>query len=409
MIFVLKNFFRERICYQLAKEYSFLKNFTFKNGVTIKNRVVIPPMTEVSSFEDGSISTDELKYLQMRAGGVGLFISPVANVSENGKGFEGELSITDDRFIPGLTKVASAMKLGGSKAVLQIFHAGRMSNSKILRGAQPVSASAVAAERPNAETPKELSNEEIEGIINDFGEATRRAIQAGFDGIELHGANTYLLQQFFSPHSNRRTDKWGGSLENRMRFPLEVIKSVHDAVEKFADRPFLVGYRISPEEIETPGIRMTDTLKFIDVLANQSIDYLHVSMGYAWRTSLNDKSDTEPLILKIKKQLNGRLPLICVGSVETPKEAAKVTDKGIEMVAIGREILREPKWVQKVENDDEGSIRYTISEQDLDDLGITQPMWNFLIFRLKSAMHISNQPDYNPEQFKNKLAPHEGA
>ncbi|PAK68692.1 oxidoreductase, partial [Staphylococcus haemolyticus] len=97
--------------------------------------------------------TDELKYLQMRAGGVGLFISPVANVSENGKGFEGELSITDDRFIPGLTKVASAMKLGGSKAVLQIFHAGRMSNSKILRGAQPVSASAVAAERPNAETP----------------------------------------------------------------------------------------------------------------------------------------------------------------------------------------------------------------------------------------------------------------
>lgn len=393
----------------MTEKYSFLNDFTFKNGLKLKNRVVIPPMTEVSSFEDGSISTDELKYLQMRAGGAGLFISPVANVSENGKGFEGELSITDDRFIPGLTKVASAMKFNGSKAVLQIFHAGRMSNSKVLRGVQPVSASAVAAERPNAETPRELSNDEIEEIINDFGEATRRAIQAGFDGIELHGANTYLLQQFFSPHSNRRTDKWGGSLEKRMTFPLEVINEVHQAVKKYADRPFLVGYRISPEEIETPGIRMDDTLKFIDTLAEQPIDYLHVSMGDAWRTSLNDKADTEPLIFKIKKQLNDRLPLICVGSIETPAEAAKVTDQGIDMVAIGREILREPKWVQKVENSDEDSIRYTISEQDLDDLGITPPMWNFLIFRLKSAMHISNQPDYDPEQFEKTLAPFEGA
>ncbi|MCT3545674.1 NADH-dependent flavin oxidoreductase [Lentilactobacillus buchneri] len=393
----------------MTKHYSFLNNFKFKNGLEIKNRVVIPPMTEVSSFEDGSISTDELRYLQMRAGGVGLFISPVANVSENGKGFEGELSITSDRFIPGLAKVASAMKFNGSKAILQIFHAGRMSNSKVLRGVQPVSASAVAAERPNAETPRELSNKEIEGIINDFGEATRRAIEAGFDGIELHGANTYLLQQFFSPHSNRRTDNWGGSLEKRMNFPLAVIKRVHEAVVKYANHPFVVGYRISPEEIENPGIRMSDTLKFVNVLADQPIDYLHVSMGYAWRTSLNNKEDTQPLILKIKDQLNGRLPLICVGSVETPDEAAEVTDKGIDMVAIGREILREPKWVQKVETDDEDSIRYTISEQDLDDLGITPPMWNFLIFRLKSAMHISNQPDYDPEQFKNKLAPHEGA
>lgn len=116
----------------------------------------------------------------------------------------------------------------------------------------------------------------------DFGEATRRAIQAGFDGIELHGANTYLLQQFFSPHSNRRTDKWGGSVEKRMTFALEVIKRVHETVEKYANRPFIVGYRISPEEIEEPGIRMADTLQFIDVLAEQPIDYLHVSMGYTY-------------------------------------------------------------------------------------------------------------------------------
>lgn len=393
----------------MSTKYKFLEPYTFKNGVKVKNRVVIPPMTEASAFEEGSVTRDELRYFSIHSGGVGLFISPVANVSEDGKGFEGELSVDDDRFLPGLTKMALAMKQNGTKAILQIFDAGRMSNSKILRGTQPVSASAVAALRPNAETPRELTNDEIEQIITDFGEATRRAIQAGFDGVELHGANTYLLQQFFSPHSNRRTDKWGGNVDKRMTFALEVIKSVHAAVEKYADRPFIVGYRISPEEIENPGIRMADTLHFIDVLADQPIDYLHVSIGYAWRTSLNDKADKEPLILKIKKQVRDRLPLISVGSVEKPEDAEKVIDAGIDFVALGRESIREPKWVQKVETNDEDSIRYTISTRDLDELGITPSMWNFVTVRLKSAMHISNQPDYDKDQFDNKLAPHEGA
>lgn len=391
------------------KSYDFLKPYTFANGVEVKNRVVIPPMTEASAFEEGTITSDELRYFKLHSGGAGIFISPVANVSENGKGFEGELSITDDRFLPGLMDMANAMKRNGTKAILQIFHAGRMSNSRILRGHPSVSASAIAANRPNAETPEELTNEEIEQIIDDFGEATRRAIIAGFDGIELHGANTYLLQQFFSPHSNRRTDKWGGTLEKRMQFPFAVISRVHQAVEKYADQPFIVGYRISPEEIETPGIRMTDTLQFIDQLANQPIDYLHISMGYAWRTSLNDKADAEPLILKIKRQVANRLPLISVGSIEKPDDAQKVMDAGLDFVALGREMLREPHWVQKIENNDEDSIRYTISEQDLNELGITPAMWHFLTVRLQSAMHISNQPDYDKGQFDNKLAPHEGA
>ncbi|MFD1471608.1 NADH-dependent flavin oxidoreductase [Companilactobacillus mishanensis] len=393
----------------MSEKYSFLKPYTFKNGVTVKNRVVIPPMTEVSAFEDGFISDNELAYFKLRTGGVGMFISPVANVNNEGKGFEGELSIADDKYLPGLKKMAATMKENGTKAILQIFSAGRMSNSTVLRGTQTVSASAVAAERPNAETPRALTEAEVDQTIVDFGEATRRAIEAGFDGVELHGANTYLLQQFFSPHSNRRTDKWGGDVDDRMKFGLAVIKSVHDAVEKYADKSFIVGYRISPEEIENPGIRIADTLKFIDVLADQPIDYLHISMGYVWRTSLNDKSDKEPLIEKIKKQVNGRLPLISVGSVETPEEAAKVTDDGIDFVAIGRELLREPNWVQKVENDDEDSIRYTISLSDLDELEITPSMWDFLMVRLQAAMHVSNQPDYDPNLYVDKLAPHEGA
>ncbi|WP_395345434.1 NADH-dependent flavin oxidoreductase [Levilactobacillus parabrevis] len=393
----------------MSKKYKFLEPYTFANGVKVKNRVVIPPMTEASGFEEGSITSDELRYFRMHSGGVGLFISPVANVSVSGKGFEGELAITDDRYLPGLTKMASAMKQNGTKAILQIFHAGRMSNSKILRGERPVSASSVAAERPNAEVPRELTGDEINQIITDFGEGTRRAIQAGFDGVELHGANTYLLQQFFSPHSNRRTDKWGGDVDGRMSFALAVIKRCHEVIQQYADHPFILGYRLSPEEIETPGIRLADTLHLVDVLCGQPLDYLHISMGYAWRTSLNDQADTEPLILKIKRQVAGQLPLIAVGSVEKPADAEKVMAAGIDFVALGREMLREPNWVQKVAADDEAGIRYTISEQDLDELGITPAMWNFLIVRLKSAMHISNQPDYDKDQFDHKLAPHEGA
>ena len=390
----------------MTEKYNFLKPYTFKNGVTIKNRIVIPPMTEAAALENGAVSQDELRYFDIHTGGVGMFIIPTMNVSDDGKGFEGEPSVADDKFIPGLKKLASTVKQNGTKAILQIFHAGRMSNSKILRGVQPVSASAVAALRPNAETPRELTEPEIEQIIEDFGQATRRAIQAGFDGIELHGANTYLMQQFFSPHSNRRTDKWGGNLENRMRFPLEVIKSVHAAVEKYADDKFIVGYRISPEEIEEPGIRLDDTLKFIDVLADQPINYLHVSMGYAWRTSLNDKSDDEPIILKVKKVVNDRLPLISVGSIEKPADAEKIVDSGIDFAAIGRESIRDPKWVQKVELGQENSIRYQMSLTELDELGVNSAFLDFL-YALHADLHLvgSDQPK---DDFAEKLGGVEG-
>lgn len=390
----------------MTTKYKFLQPYTFKNGVTIKNRIVIPPMTEAAALENGAISSDELKYFDIHTGGAGMFITPVMNVSADGKGFEGEPSVADDKFMPGLTKLAHTMKQNGTKAILQIFHAGRMSNSKILRGVQPVSASAVAALRPNAETPRELTNEEIEQIIEDFGQATRRAIQAGFDGIELHGANTYLMQQFFSPHSNRRTDKWGGSLENRMRFALEIIKRVNQTVTEYADDKFIVGYRISPEEIEEPGIRLADTLKFVDVLADQPISYLHVSMGYAWRTSLNDKSDTEPIVLKIKQVVKNRLPLITVGSIETPAEAEKIINAGIDFAAIGRESIREPHWVQKVELGQEDSIKYTLSQTELDGLGINSAFLDFL-YALHADLHWvdASQPK---DDFDKKLGGVEG-
>lgn len=358
--------------------YQFLSPFTFKNGMTIKNRIVIPPMTECSSLADGSVSSDELRYFEARTGAVGMFIAPATPIQADGKGAEGQLSVASDKFIPSLTKLATAIKQNGTKAILQLYHAGRMTNSTVLRGVKPVSASSIPAERPDAETPRELTSQEVQEIVENFGYATRRAIEAGFDGVELHGANTYLIQQFFSPHSNRRTDKWGGDIHGRMTFALEIIKTVQETVKKYARQPFLVGFRLSPEELETPGIRLADTLEFVDVLSEQAIDYIHVSLGNVWTSSLNKEADSESVLLKIKDQVASRKPLISVGGIETPQEAEKVIQAGIDFVAIGTEYIREPLWLQKVELGQEDTIRYSVAEADLEKLAITPVFLDFM-------------------------------
>ncbi|ANZ62477.1 NADH-dependent flavin oxidoreductase [Secundilactobacillus paracollinoides] len=385
----------------------FLSSFQFNNGLTLKNRVVMSPMTTMTSFYNGMVTSDELNYYAARAAGPGMVITAVANVADSGKGFEGELSVASDDMIPGLTKLARTLHQNGTKAIMQIFHAGRKSNHHILRGDQPVSASAVAAVYPpDSETPRALTEDEIQQLIVDFGEATRRAIAAGFDGVELHGANTYLLQQFFSPNSNQRTDNWGGSREKRMNFALAVIDAAKSAIKKYADRPFLLGYRISPEEIENPGIRLEDSLYFVDQVKDK-IDYLHLSMGNYKRTSLNDKTNTKTLLSQFAAHTNGTIPLIGIGSVETPADANAVLADGGDLVAIGRELLREPQWVQKVASGDAASLRFEISPNDMDELAIPSVMQTYLKTSFHDVMHFSNDAN-KAQDYQNTMAPMEG-
>lgn len=386
---------------------NFLSNYTFSNGLSVKNRVVMSPMTTMSSFYNGMVTSDEINYYSLRAGGPGIIITGVANVSENGKGFEGELSVTTDSMIPGLTALAKAIKKDGTKAILQIFHAGRKSTSKVLRGEQPVSASALAAIYPaDSEVPRELSHEEILQIITDFGEATRRAIEAGFDGVELHGANTYLLQQFFSENSNQRSDEWGGSQKKRLKFPLSVIDSVKQAVKKHATNPFVIGYRLSPEEIEIPGIRLENSLFFVDQI-KEKVDYIHLSMGSYKRTSLNDKKNKATLISQFSTHTKGVVPLIGIGSVEHPDEAEEVLHDGADLIAIGRELIREPKWVQKVAIGDIASIRTKLSPLDMDELAIPSVMQVYLTESFNSVMHFTTD-SANVQNYQDTLAPMEG-
>lgn len=387
--------------------HSFLKDYRFANGLTVRNRVVMSPMTTMTSFYNGMVTSDEVNYYAARAGGPGLVITGVANVTALGKGFEGELSVASDDMIPGLSRVATAIKQGGARAILQIFHAGRKSTRQILRGEQPVAPSAIAASYPaDSQEPRAMTKAEIQTTITAFGAATRRAIQAGFDGVELHGANTYLLQQFFSPNANQRQDEWGGDRDDRMRFANAVLASVHEAVDQYAHRPFLVGYRLSPEEIETPSIRLADSLYFAQQIRDR-IDYLHLSMGSYQRTSLNDKTDPRPLLGQFVDAVAGQVPVIGIGSVEQPRDADAVLAGGATFVAMGRELLREPEWVQKVLAGDEASIRTQLSPVDLTELAIPPVMQVYLQTAFKPVMHFTTDPAAASD-YRDQLAPMEG-
>ena len=354
------------------------ESFTFPSGVTVDNRIFMAPMTTNSSFENGMVTTDELTYYAQRSGGVGAVITSVAYVTPEGKAFPGAPGAHTDEMIPSLTKLAQTIQSKGSKAILQIFHGGRMVLPETIGGKTPVSASAVRALRDNTVTPKEMTEEEIENVIKAFGEATRRGIEAGFDGIEIHGANTYLIQQFFSPHSNRRTDRWGGTLENRMRFPLAVVESALNAVKEHAKKPFLVGYRISPEELEEPGITLDDTFQLLDRLSDEKLDYIHISLGTIWRGSIRNKEQATPVLEHIKERIGHKIPLMGVGSIKHPDDALEALEKGIPLVAVGRELVVEPEWVQKTKNGEVESIRQSMSSNDQEKLAISGAMWEYI-------------------------------
>jgi 2,4-dienoyl-CoA reductase-like NADH-dependent reductase (Old Yellow Enzyme family) len=338
--------------------------YIFANGVKVPNRLVMAPMTNFGSHPDGVVSDQELKYYVHRAKGVGIVITACAYVSASGKGFHGEFGADTDALIPSLERLATAIKRQGPRAILQIFHGGRMCPPVLVPNGDIVSASAVAPEAQNNTSeqpvPRPLEEEEIEAIIRDFGEATRRAIQAGFDGVEIHGANGYLVQQFFSPHSNEREDRWGGSIEKRLTFPLAVVDAVEEAVARHASAPFIIGYRFSPEEPETPGITMADTLVLINALADKGLDYLHVSLRDYNSKPRRGVTDTRTRLEIIQDEVGNRVPVIGVGSIYTPDDALQALASGVPLIALGRGLIMEPDWVEKVQQGREQTIQTRI-------------------------------------------------
>lgn len=353
------------------------QSYTFRSGVQVRNRLALAPMTTISADPDDNVSDAELDYVARRALGVGLAITAVAYVTPGGKGFPGQIGAEHDGRLDSLRALAARIKAGGARAVLQIFHAGHNAPPELV-GGDVTSASDVPSPQPGrGHVPvRALSDEEIRAIIRDFGDATRRAIEAGFDGVEIHGANGYLIQQFVSAHSNRRSDAWGGTPDKRLAFPMAVIEEVERARAQ-ATTPFLIGYRFSPEEPHEQGLTMHDTFALLAALRERHLDYVHVSLqDYAG--SPRRGGDPERSRLQQIAEALGDTPLIGVGNIWTADDAARAQALGATFVALGRALLLEPEWVQKVQAGQTADLRATFTPADREALTLPAPMWGML-------------------------------
>lgn len=343
------------------KYKSLFEPLVLPNGVELRNRFVLAPLTHISSSDDGTISDVEIPYIEKRSKDVGLAINAASNVNDVGKAFPGQPSVAHDSDIEGLKELAKAMKKNGAKAIVQIHHGGAQALPNLTPQGDVVAPSPITLKSFGQQEPheaREMTSDEIEQTIKDFGEATRRVIEAGFDGVEIHGANHYLIHQFVSPYYNRRNDVWADNL----KFPMSVIEEVVKAKKEYANDDFIVGYRLSPEEAESPGISMEITEQLINQIANQPLDYIHISLMDVNSETRDGKYKGENRLKLIHHWINGRMPLIGIGSIFTPEDALNAIDNvGVELVALGREILLDYDFVGKIKNGQEDEI---ISEYD---------------------------------------------
>lgn len=351
------------------------KSLTLPNGVEVRNRFVLAPLTHTSSNDDGTISDIELPYIEKRSKDVGIAINAASNVNDVGKAFPGQPSVAHDSDIEGLKELAQVMKKNGEKAIVQIHHGGAQALPELTPDGDVVAPSAISLKsfgQQEEHDAREMTAEEIEQTIRDFGEATRRAIEAGFDGVEIHGANHYLIHQFVSPYYNRRNDVWA----DNYKFPVAVIDEVVKAKKAHANDDFIIGYRLSPEEAESPGISMEITEELIHQIANKPLDYIHVSLMDVNSVTREGKYKGENRLKLIHQWINGRMPLIGIGSVFTAEDALNAVENiGVEFVALGREILLDYDFVAKIKEGREDEIINAFDPNREDQHYLTPNLW----------------------------------
>lgn len=330
--------------------------------VTIKNRFVVAPMVTVFCDQDGMATDRFIAYHEAKArGGWGLIIVEDYAVDPIGRGFWTP-GLWKDEQIKSHALLVDTVHKAGAKIIAQIYHAGRQTTSALV-GAQPVSASPVPCP-VLGEVPRELSREDIKTIVKQFGDAAFRAMEAGFDGVEVHGAHGYLIAQFMSRYSNKRTDEYGGPLKNRMRFPLEIIAEIR---KRCGDK-FLIDFRISGEEHVVGGRTIEETKVIAKALEEAGINMIHISVGtYESVASIIPPMGT-PLAwitdyaAEVKKVVN--IPVITVGRINDPLVAEEVLRSGkADLVAMGRASLADPELPNKYAEGRYEDIRHCIGCQ----------------------------------------------
>ncbi len=312
----------------------------------VRNRIVMPPMATGYASENGSVTDRLIAYYEERAkAGPGLIIVEISCIDAPvGRGLARQIGIDRDTFIPGLARLAAAIQRHGARAAIQLHHAGRQTSSRIT-GFKPVAPSPIPGR--DGEVPKELTTVEIKRLVGCFAEAAWRAKQAGFDGVEIHGAHGYLVSQFLSPLSNQRRDEYGGSLENRARFLVEVIRAIRDRVG--GDYP--VWCRLSAVEMNVEGgITLEETKVVARLAAEAGADAIHVSahgVGAARRPPMAQQPGAFIEYAEaVKKAVS--VPVIAVGRI-TPEVGEEALRRGrADFIAMGRQLLADPHTVEKI-------------------------------------------------------------
>ena len=323
-------------------------------SVEIRNRIVMPPMTTRLSDEEGKVTDASIAYYMARVrGGVGLVTVEMASPERAGRHRHRELGIYDDSFLPGLTRLASEIHRGGGKCSIQLGHGGGHTRFDIC-GETPVAPSAIP--HPVFEVtnetivPRAMSVMDIKNTATAFAAAARRAAQAGFDVVEIHAAHGYLISQFFNSFENRRTDEYGGPLENRARMGLEVLRAVKAAVK------IPVIFRLSVDDYFPEGLQFAEGKQIALWAAEAGADALHIAAGH-YRSlpsgarmipPMNYPDATFlPYAALIKREVS--IPVIAVGRLGDPFQAEEAITSGkADFISLGRTSIAEPEWVAKL-------------------------------------------------------------
>lgn len=329
--------------------------------MTMKNRIMMTPMGTNYGEQSGEMSFLHINYYEQRAkGGTGLIMVENASVdSPEGSNGTTQLRIDHDNYLPRLFKLTETIHKHGTCIGIQINHAGASAQSA-RTNMQPVSASDVPS-KTGGEIPRPLAKDEILRIVKKYGEAAKRAQVAGFDCVEIHAGHSYLLSQFLSPTTNKRTDEFGGSAENRARFAKLVVEEVRKQVGPF----FPIFVRISADEKAEGGNTLEDTLDYLQYF-QEEVDVFDVSCGL--NSSLQYQIDANYLpdgwrsyMAKTVKERYGK-PCVTTGNIRDPKVANDILEKGdADIIGMGRGLIADPEWVNKVDFGDVCDIRKCIS------------------------------------------------
>lgn len=314
-------------------------------SLNLANRITMAPMFVGYANPDGTVNTMVLDhYKKMGNSGAALIVVENVCIDPTGLGSPFMMRIDSDRYIEGLKRVADVIHAEGALAFIQINHAGRYAYVKDKIAPSPIAF--------GQSTAREMSKDEIHRIIDAYAGAALRAKKAGFEGVELHGGTGYLLVQFLSPRLNKRNDSYGGSLENRMRFPLDVVNAVRQKVT--GDYP--VGYRLLADELLPGGFNVDEAIPFARELVKNSIDYLSVMVGTHESFNVPPYVDIEKTegymapYAKIIKSAVPLLPIIAAGRIQTPECAEKIPKEGsADLIGLARVLFADSLWPKKVQ------------------------------------------------------------